>query len=251
MARQKGIIKLEGTIGDITFVKTKDGYLAKEKTGINGSRISTDAAFKRTRENAAEFGRAGKAGKVLRQAFRSIVQKSSDSRVTSRLTKEMIKLIKADATGNRGERMVLDAETEMLKGFEFNVQASLSATVVIQFTTAIDRAAGTLVVTFPAFSPQKEIEAPDGATHFKLVSGGAAINFETGVFTTATSSSAILPWTEPAVAGFALTNTITPNSTNPLFLLLGIQFYQMVNNIEYELNNGSFNALAIVMVNGQ
>jgi hypothetical protein len=31
MARQKGIIKLKGTIGDITFYKTQDGHLALEK----------------------------------------------------------------------------------------------------------------------------------------------------------------------------------------------------------------------------
>jgi len=31
MARQKGIIKLDGTIGGITFYKSQDGYLAREK----------------------------------------------------------------------------------------------------------------------------------------------------------------------------------------------------------------------------
>jgi len=31
MARQKGIIKLKGTIGDITFYKSGDGYMAREK----------------------------------------------------------------------------------------------------------------------------------------------------------------------------------------------------------------------------
>ena len=33
MARQKGIIKLDGTIGDITFYKSQDGYLAGKKAG--------------------------------------------------------------------------------------------------------------------------------------------------------------------------------------------------------------------------
>lgn len=78
MAKQKGIIKLEGTIGDITFVKTKDGYIAKEKTGLTGERIANDPAFQRTRENGAEFGRAGKAGKMLRTAFRSLLQNAAD-----------------------------------------------------------------------------------------------------------------------------------------------------------------------------
>jgi hypothetical protein len=70
MARQKGIIKLKGTIGDITFYKTQDGHLAREKGGIDASRIASDPAFQRTRENGSEFGRAGKAGKILRTALR-------------------------------------------------------------------------------------------------------------------------------------------------------------------------------------
>jgi hypothetical protein len=35
MARQKGIIKLRGSIGDITFYKTRDGHMALEKGGID------------------------------------------------------------------------------------------------------------------------------------------------------------------------------------------------------------------------
>jgi hypothetical protein len=58
MARQKGIIKLKGTIGDITFNKTQDGHLAREKGGVDASRIKNDPAFQRTRENGSEFGRA-------------------------------------------------------------------------------------------------------------------------------------------------------------------------------------------------
>jgi len=45
MAKQKGIVKLEGTIGDITFLKTQDGYLAKEKSSIPAARIANDPAF--------------------------------------------------------------------------------------------------------------------------------------------------------------------------------------------------------------
>lgn len=63
MAKQKGIIKLDGTIGGITFYKSQDGYLAREKGGVSAEKIATDPAFQRTRENGEEFGRAGKAGK--------------------------------------------------------------------------------------------------------------------------------------------------------------------------------------------
>ena len=53
MARQVGIIKLEGGIGDISFYKTKDGHLARTKGGVDGKRIANDPAFQRTRENGS------------------------------------------------------------------------------------------------------------------------------------------------------------------------------------------------------
>lgn len=93
MAKQKGIIKLEGTIGDITFYKSRDGYLAKGKGGIPADRIANDPNFQRTRENESEFGRAGKAGKVLRNSIRALLQNASDRLLVSRLTTEMVKVI--------------------------------------------------------------------------------------------------------------------------------------------------------------
>jgi len=76
--------------------------LARGKGGVDGSLIKNDAAFQRTRENGEEFGRAGSAGKLLRLAFRSFLQKGSDNRMASRLTKEMVVVVKADATNTRG-----------------------------------------------------------------------------------------------------------------------------------------------------
>jgi len=66
MARQEGIIKLNGRIGDLTFYKTRNGYLARDKGGVDASRIANDPRYQRTRENMAEFGRATKAGKFFR-----------------------------------------------------------------------------------------------------------------------------------------------------------------------------------------
>ena len=37
MARQKGIIKLTGKVGDLSFYKSKDGFLAREKGGVEGN----------------------------------------------------------------------------------------------------------------------------------------------------------------------------------------------------------------------
>ena len=49
MAKQAGVITLNGKVGRLSFYKTKDGYLAREKGGVSKSRIMNDARFARTR----------------------------------------------------------------------------------------------------------------------------------------------------------------------------------------------------------
>ena len=251
MAKQKGIIKLDGTIGGITFYKSQDGYLAREKGGVSAEKIANDPAFQRTRENGEEFGRAGKAGKLLRNAIRAMLQNASDSRMVSRLTQKMVEVVQADITNPRGQRNVIDGEAELLQGFEFNISGKLGTTLYAPYTSTIDRVAGTLEANIPSFVPLNMIAAPGGTTHFKVVSAGAEIDFENETFVMDSNSSAILPWDATATAVLTLTNTVTANSTHPLFLALGIEFYQEVNGQMYPLKNGAYNALALVKVSGQ
>ncbi|CAD0001007.1 hypothetical protein [Flavobacterium salmonis] len=248
MARQKGIIKLKGTIGDITFYKTKDGHLAREKGGIDASRIASDPAFQRTRENGSEFGRAGKAGKILRTAFRALLLNSADSRMVSRLTQQMVKVIQADTTSVRGLRNVIDGEAELLAGFEFNIGGKLGTTLFAPFVATIDRVAGKITVDLASFIPANMIAAPSGTTHYKIISGGAEIDFEAENFVSSNSETAILPWDINASVIINHSNSVTPASTKPLFLALGVEFYQQINGQMYALKNGAYNPLSIVKV---
>jgi len=250
MARQKGIVKLDGTIGDITFYKSKDGYLAREKGGVPAARIANDPAFQRTRENGSEFGRAGKAGKLLRNAIRGLLQNASDPRMVSRLTKEMVRVLQEDAVNPRGLRNVIDGEAELLAGFDFNINGKLGTTIYAPFTPVIDRATGSLSINIAPFVPLNMIAAPGGTTHFKIVSAGAEIDFENEVFVSANSETAVLPWDANLTAVIDLVNVVTANSAHPLFLMLGIEFYQQVNAQMYPLRNGSFNALSLVAISG-
>ncbi|MBC7522982.1 MAG: hypothetical protein H7239_00860 [Flavobacterium sp.] len=250
MARQNGIIKLKGTIGDITFYKTKDGHLAREKGGIDANRIKNDPAFQRTRENGSEFGRAGKAGKTLRIALRTLLLNSSDSRMVSRLTQSMVKVIQADMISERGLRNVIDGEAELLTGFEFNIRGKLGTSLFAPYTANIDRVSGEITVSIDSFIPANMIAAPGGTTHFKITSAGAEVDFEAETFVSSNSETAILPWDFTATAVINQTNNITPASTKPLFLALGIEFFQEVNGTMYPLKNGSFNPLALVQVSG-
>jgi hypothetical protein len=248
MARQKGIIKLKGTIGDITFYKTQDGHLAREKGGIDANRIKNDPAFQRTRENGSEFGRAGKAGKILRTALRPLLINSADSRMVSRLTQRMVKVIQADLVSDRGLRNVIDGEAELLLGFEFNIRGKLGTSLFAPYEGSIDRVTGEIKAEILPFVPSNMIAAPSGTSHFKIISGGAEVDFEEETFVVSTSETAILPWDATITAPISQINAVTAASSKPLFLALGIEFFQQINGTMYPLKNGSFNPLSVVKV---
>jgi len=248
MAKQSGIIKLKGTIGDISFYKSQDGHLAREKGGVSADRIKSDPSFQRTRENGSEFGTAGAAGKVLRNAFRQLVQPVADGRLVSRLTKEMLAVVKTDEDNFRGQRNVQNGNLRLLKGFEFNINGLFRTTFYAPYEVTIDSATGAMKVAVPSFVPMSAVMAPAGATHFMLVSAGALIDFKNETFTVVTSKSIGIPIDQTPTAAINLSNQVVPNTQQRMFLVLGIEFYQEVNDLNYPLTNGNFNSLAIVGV---
>ena len=64
----------------------------------------------------------------------------------------------------------------------------------------------------------------------------------------ATSETAILPWDGTATAPINQVNAVTANSTKPLFLASGVEFYQEINGQMYPLKNGAFNPLSVAKV---
>jgi hypothetical protein len=211
-------------------------------------RIATDPAFERTRENMAEFERAGRAGKLLTDSLRILANNASDGKLTSRLAKEMSKVIKADPLNDRGQRTVTDGNLLLIRGFDFNADAKLTTVFFAPYTAVVDRAVGTLKADITPFVPKSMLKAPTGTTHFSVVSAGAEIDFDGGVHTGAISATAELVYGDQLEAAISLSNAVPANSTLPLFLALGVRFYQQVNNKFYPLNSGRHNALAIVLV---
>jgi hypothetical protein len=248
MAKQRGVIKIDGTIDDLTFYKTSDGYLVRGRGGVSAERIATDPAFARTRENGAEFSRAGKASKLLRTAFRTQLLNARGKRTASRLTQEMMRVIHADAVNGRGMRNVVDGEKTLLQDFDFNEGAQLGSTLFAPFTATVNRVSGEATVSIPALVPANEVVAPAGATHFRIHTAAAAVDFEGELFEADAASSATLPWDGTATAPLTLTCNLTANSPNPIFLVLGTEFFQEVNGTNYALKAGAFNALTIVGV---
>ncbi|MFT6923348.1 MAG: hypothetical protein ACJA1C_002361 [Crocinitomicaceae bacterium] len=248
MARQKGIIKLTGKIGDLSFYKTQDGFLAREKGGVEADRIKNDPAFVRTRENGAEFGSSAQSGKLLRDSVRTMMQNASDGRVTSRLTKLMTQVKNLDGVSARGERNVgvgvatVEAKA-LLKGFNFNNKAILGSILFNGYSVVL----GTGEITLADLVPINELNTPSGATHISLRGAWAKVDFATGEAEMQETNVVNLP-IDANSSNVVLTPVAAPQGGGTDLYFLMIEFFQQVNGNQYTLKNGAFNALSIVEV---
>ena len=139
---------------------------------------------------------------------------------------------------------------------KFNISTRLTGAAMKEtslfapFVGTIDRVAGTISVAIAPFIPANMIVAPSGTTHFKIISAGSEVDFEAETFVEAHSETAILPWDNTLTVAISQENAVTAASTKPLFLALGVEFYQEVNGQMYPLKNGAYNPLALVTVSG-
>lgn len=248
MAKITSMLQIEGTIGGITFYKTKNGYFAKRKTSISRTRLMKDPAYAGTRVNMALFTRAAHAAKLFRTAFRPLLQRAADNRITARLMGSMRSAINSDTTHERGEGTVQNGNPQLLEGFECNDNAHLANTLLAPITASIARKSGVMVVDIPAFDPAMAMRVPAAATHFRLFSGGAAIDFERRTYHNATSESEYLSVNVEQTEPIQLVVEIKPRSTGVFFLLLGIEFFQIVNEVPIAIRNSGANALAVMRV---
>lgn len=248
MAKQTGIVRIRGTVGNLTFAQTQNGDEVRKRTTLDGKKMKTDKRFKRTRENWAEFARAGKAAKTIRKAFAQQAKPLADRLSYSRLVTQTMKVVKSDPVSDRGLRQLQLGDFSNLLGYEFNITQSLKATYTGDIEVAIDRTGGTVDIAIPAVVPDILIDEPIGATHFKYVAACAEIDWDEEKSVNDFTESTELVLGEDELPPEALSLTIPAASTKTIVVSLGIWFYQEVNGKYYLLSDGSNNAMAIVGV---
>lgn len=246
MPKQIGTHRVVGTTGNMTYSKTKDGYLAREKTVVNTGRIKTSESYQRVRENNAHFGEAAKGARLIRNAYSDLIKTAADGRMTSRLITGLLQVVNSDATSNRGERKVHKGNVQLVQGFEFNKSTQLPSTLQMPYTVEPDRANGLFTVNLAPFIPEEAVTWPLGATHFRITAAAAELDFENHRMVSDTQMSAAISLND-ASATVALSPKVTAQSDFPLFLVLGIRFFMQEHAKLYPLAKG-LNALAIVHV---
>lgn len=260
MAKNIGLIKISGKVGDLQFFKKDGKSYVKLASSITKDQIMKDPAFKRTRENMAEFGGSATVSKSIRQfliPMKKLIEKD--------LHQTLVKLVRDiinDGAGPRGKRTVLfSTNFDKVEGLELNKSSKVSEIlyVSIDITSNADR--NELTLTIEEFLPTDYMSIPDGATHFRIhVAGMALSNFapvgpkvqykptnpvQHGIFSK--TSSTELPIEDLVTGGLVLTTSL-PNdpvlaADVTLVSFVAVEFVQEVNGVFYTF--ASNNAIRI------
>lgn len=263
MAKNIGLIKISGKVGDLQFFKKGGKSYVGLTSSITKERIQKDPEFKRTRENMAEFGGAAAVSKELRHhliPLRGLFEKNLHTRLTS-----MIRLLMNEGSGIRGKRAVeFSLNPQELDGFELNARSKVSEVLFAPLEIVSNTPRNQAVLTIAQFLPTDYLLPPEGATHFRIhVAALSVSNFEPtgvkpkykplnmaqhGIF--ALASTAELSLVNPIVGGLTLTVDLagapTLATNVSLFTFVGIEFFQQINGNMYQF--ASNNAVRIEKV---
>lgn len=93
MAKQKGNIRIKGTIGGLTYYKRNGVDLVRQAGGgFNGEAIKTKASMERVRENNSEFGRVSKVKGLFRRSLMGYLSTVSDLSYHARMVSVLQKI---------------------------------------------------------------------------------------------------------------------------------------------------------------
>jgi hypothetical protein len=229
-------------------LKTKKMAKSTSTNGVSADRIKNDPVFERTRENNAEFSRAGKAAKLLRSIFRNVTINAKDRVTHARLVKVAFRIILADPISERGKRTVNNGDLQQLLGFDFNERSGIKDVLYVTCPVSFNRVSGEVTVNIPAFVPGNNVQFAKGTTHVRIVAAAAAINFDTAQHEFAMQETPELPYNGDPTQAATLTMALPANSKDTVVVTLGIEYYQKVNSRMYALKAGVHNATSIVLV---
>ncbi|MBY0425602.1 MAG: hypothetical protein K2Q22_08205, partial [Cytophagales bacterium] len=105
----------------------------------------------------------------------------------------------------------------------------------------------TWVISINGLVPINDLTFPEGSTHFTMRGAWAKVDFDANTSEIEYTNLVNLP-IDGAASNVTLTPAALPAGAGISLYLLGVEFFQEVNGIQYTLKNGAYNSLAIIEV---
>jgi hypothetical protein len=246
--------KIQGTVYNRTY-KAYSGNkeVVGDKSLLNKERVNTDSKFANTRRNNAEFVAAQKSAVALRKILYGTPDFHRDNRLSGRMLKLMIKMLREDTTNIWGERVPVNGDFINLVDFDYNIHAPLTAVMKAPFTSTLDRAAGTATIGIPSLTPSEGLVPPTGivgtdSLYFRFFFVGAEIDFtDYSIGTPDVEMSAFIAYDDMATAPISQVLTVTAGTVLPVFGILGVEWALSVGGDYVPLRNIGSNPMRIVL----
>lgn len=253
MAKQKSIIKIQGSIDDMTFYQMNGkNFVKKKSVGMTKEQMNSDPNFKRTKENSQEFSGATAAASGIRIGFINVPQ-LMDSSFMRRLV-SVCREVMNKSDGTRGQRPFLPAlHKEVFLNLSLQKNSLLHSVFKAPYTITVPEERTSAELQIPAFSPANLVEAPQGATHFRILFQISVVSpyqykpeskkYEpefveaNGMYKLETSDYVSLDVTIPSIEA-VLPDIATLAGKLVLLVCVGIEFYQLAGTSYYRLSSG-------------
>lgn len=245
-AKQFGTHRLTGTVGDVTYAHTKKGFLAREKTKVNMAERKTAKNFQAWRDHTAEFQVMIKEAKIFRSAFTDLNWNVKNKGIVQQTMKLMNQIRKTDMVSPRGQRRASKGDLSLLSNFDFTGNGTIDTALSGGYTASFDRVTGEVQVVLDEMIAGQRLSAPPNSTHYMVSLAAVAINFETESISKVLVSSAKILINQDLVPATTLTAPLPPNSTDPVFIALKLEYFIEVNgNTHPVMSNAAISSTVI------
>jgi hypothetical protein len=235
MARLLGPLTFSGKIDGLVYYKTRNGCYVRTAPRTNKASFMKHPRYRLTRENMEEFGHGARVNRILRNVLQPALPNAPIRGLQARLTKRIMKVIQSDTKHLRGSRKFNSGNAALLKDFEFYEDSKMSLIFQSSYIAEINRNKEKATVRIEPFVPAVSVKARRSATHFKIYSAFANINFETEEYDVDVQDSGPVPINNTKTKEITLKNVVDRVVGNTVLLALGIVFFEETNGTKLPL----------------
>jgi hypothetical protein len=248
MAKQKGIIQIVGTIGNVTGRRTKDGFIIQEKPGPTREQVLNDPEFEETRKMYTEFGGASKGAKILQDIFLPAIFPCKDNVVHHRLTTLLRQVINTDTASAKGQRCLSYGESRLLKGFSWNIKSDLWRILGFDIKFHFETEDGEVIFHIPAYVPANQMKVNPSATHYRITISAAELSWQKNGPAAEMFTTDYMPVNNERTFPLSGMLLMTPGTTKPIAICVKVDWHMKVNKDMWPSRNSKYNAAGIVEV---
>jgi hypothetical protein len=184
---------------------------------------------------------------LLRHALGYLTRALRDPKFNSHVIKQMHLVAFSDTESEYGSRHANKGNLQLLEGFDLNHELSLERALPVRLEHSLDMTTGTIQLRVPSCIVRRKKVLPAGATHFKIVSCAAALNFDRHRYTNTIAESELLPLSKQ-VQAVELEHSLVGKPGQVMVHTVGMVFYKVEEGKVELLRGGMMRVVEVVRI---